>query len=129
MKKPQRKKQLFKSIHHVSFVISNLEKSLSFYKDILGLELVTTRPEMSFEGCWLNINEYQQIHLLIVKNYDPIERPEHGGRDRHVAFVVEDLDQISSRLNEYNVTYTKSKSGRNALFVRDPDGNTLELIQ
>ena len=119
----------FLSIQHISFVIANLESSLEFYKKILELKIDESRPNLSFDGCWLTINETQQIHLMLVDNYDPIERPEHGGRDRHAAFKVRDLEQITVRLDNNNITYTLSKSGRKALFVRDPDGNTLEIMQ
>ena len=119
----------FLSIHHVSFVISNLVNSMDFYGKVLGLDLDHSRPNLSFEGLWLKINRTQQIHLLLVENYDPVKRPEHGGRDRHAAFKVKDLDTIVTRLDKYAISYTMSKSGRKALFVRDPDGNTLELMQ
>ena len=119
----------FLSIHHISFVISNLERSMDFYGKILGLDIDNSRPNLSFEGLWLNINKTQQIHLLSVENYDPVKRPEHGGRDRHAAFKVNNLDAIVTRLNEFDISYTMSQSGRKALFVRDPDGNTLELMQ
>ncbi|WP_299873982.1 VOC family protein [uncultured Cocleimonas sp.] len=122
-------KDNFISIHHISFIISNLENSLEFYASVLGLEIDESRPELSFGGYWLTINDTQQIHLLLVNNVDPKERPEHGGRDRHAAFKVRDLSSIALRLNDNNISYTISKSGRKALFVRDPDGNTLELMQ
>lgn len=119
----------FLSIHHISFVISNLEHAMEFYGKVLGLKVNESRPNLSFDGYWFNINETQQIHLLQVDNFDPAERPEHGGRDRHAAFKVTDLDGLAVRLDNNAITYTMSKSGRKALFVRDPDGNTLELIQ
>jgi len=122
-------KDNFISIYHISFIISNLENSLEFYASVLGLEIDESRPELSFDGYWLTINDTQQIHLLLVDNVDPKARPEHGGRDRHAAFKVRDLSSIALRLNDNNISYTMSKSGRKALFVRDPDGNTLELMQ
>jgi catechol 2,3-dioxygenase-like lactoylglutathione lyase family enzyme len=54
---------------------------------------------------------------------------EHGGRDRHIAMAVNDLDDIRDRLDAEDVRYTLSRSGRKALFCHDPDGNTVELIQ
>ncbi len=119
----------FLSIQHISFVISNLEKALEFYGKVLGLKLDESRPKLSFEGYWFNINKTQQIHLLKVDNVDPVVRPEHGGRDRHAAFKVIDLNKIALGLDNNAITYTISKSGRKALFVRDPDGNTLELME
>jgi len=119
----------FIAIHHVSMIISSLEQAKAFYHGILGLEIDELRPDLSFEGLWLNINSQQQIHLLLLDNPDPLERPEHGGRDRHVAFRVKHLPLIQIRLDKHDIPYTISQSERLALFCRDFDGNTLEIIQ
>lgn len=61
-------------------------------------------------------------------NPDPVDgRPEHGGRDRHVAFTIADLQPLKGRLDGAGVAYTMSKSGRAALFCRDLDGNAFEV--
>ncbi|HBH36209.1 MAG TPA: glyoxalase, partial [Gammaproteobacteria bacterium] len=79
-------------------------------------------------GAWLKVGD-QQIHLLELPNPDPLEnRPPHGGRDRHVALAVADLSLIRQRLDEAGIDYTMSRSGREALFCRDPDANAIELI-
>ncbi|MEN8213972.1 MAG: VOC family protein [Pseudomonadota bacterium] len=115
------------SLHHVSLVIADTGKSLDFYCGILGLETVA-RPALDFPGAWLAVGE-QQIHLLEVPNPDSADnRPRHGGRDRHVALAVEDLVLVRERLDVAGVDYTMSRSGREALFCRDPDGNAIELI-
>ena len=117
------------SIHHVSLVVADTEKSLSFYSGFLGLEECNGRPELGYPGAWLQIGE-QQIHLLEVPNPDPVvDRPEHGGRDRHLAMSVENLQEIEQKLTDSNISFTRSKSGREALFCRDPDGNGVELIE
>jgi catechol-2,3-dioxygenase len=72
----------------------------------------------------------QQIHLLRLPNPEAgIDRPEHGGRDRHVALLTDHLEAVASKLEQHGVTYSRSKSGRAALFCRDPDGNAIEIIQ
>lgn len=119
----------FLGFHHVSMVVADTQKALVFYRDIMGLEVDANRPDLSFSGAWLTIAEGQQIHLLEVDNPDSVERPAHGGRDRHAAFRVSDLEAIRQRLESYNMIYTMSQSGRRALFCRDFDGNTLELIE
>jgi len=119
----------FIAIHHTSYIVADINKSKHFYHTILGLEIDTSRPDLSFDGLWLNINESQQIHLLLVDNPDPLERPKHGGRDRHTAFRVKQLSIIQTNLDKHGIAYTLSKSGRQALFCRDPDGNTLEIMQ
>ena len=72
----------------------------------------------------------QQIHLLELIAEDTDHRlPEHGGRDRHVALEVSQLDEVMLALDRAAVDYTLSRSGRRALFCRDPDGNAIELIE
>ena len=120
---------MLKAILHASLIVSDLQISLDFYHRILGLELDQSRPDLGYPGAWLQLGE-QQIHLLNVPNPDPVEnRPQHGGRDRHVAIAVDDIDQLSNTLEKNHINFTRSKSGRAALFCRDPDGNTLEFVQ
>ncbi len=119
---------MIRSMHHVSLVVADTSCSLRFYRDLLGL-LPVPRPDLGFPGAWLAVNG-QQIHLLEATNVDPVDsRPERLGRDRHVAFLVDDLPEITGRLHGAGVTVTHSRSGRNAIFCRDPDGNGIELIE
>jgi len=119
----------FIAIHHASNIISDIKRAKHFYHDVLGLPINQARPDLSFDGLWLDINDHQQIHLLLVDNPDPLERPSHGGRDRHTAFRVKDLSLIQLHLDKNKIAYTISQSGRQALFCRDPDGNTLEIME
>ena len=116
------------SIHHISLVVSDTAKAVAFYQDILGIPLAD-RPDLGFPGAWFQVGP-QQIHLLEVPNPDPVEgRPEHDGRDRHTAFLVENLEEIEQRLELAAIRFTRSKSGRKAIFCRDYDGNGVELIE
>ena len=116
------------AIHHASIIVSETETSLTFYRGLLGIP-TCERPDLGFPGAWLQIAE-QQIHLLELPNPDSVtERPEHGGKDRHIAFSVSGLESIREKLEEQGIAYTLSKSGRKALFCRDPDGNAVELIE
>ncbi|HSO81096.1 VOC family protein [Thiocapsa sp.] len=120
---------LVHAIHHVSLIVADTARALAFYQGILGLELAPERPDLSFPGAWLWVGD-QQIHLLELPNPDPVAgRPEHGGRDRHLAMRVSGLDAVTARLDAAGFSYTLSRSGRRALFCRDPDGNALELIE
>lgn len=116
-------------LHHCSLVVSDTARSTRFYTDVLGLVVDPSRPELGFPGCWLRIGT-QQLHLLELPNPDPSAgRPPHAGRDRHTAVVVDDLGYFVDRLTDAGVPFTMSRSGRAALFCRDPDGNAWELIE
>ncbi len=119
----------FLQIHHASVVVADNRRALGFYVDILGLQLDPSRPDLGFPGAWLSVGE-QQIHLLEVKNPVAVEgRPVHAGRDRHTALHVRGLDELEQRLKTAGVRYTRSRSGRKAIFCRDPDGNGIEFVE
>ena len=120
----------FSKIDHHSVISSNLEKSKFFYHTVLGLEIDSTRPEFKYDGAWFMVTEGVALHCLCLPNYDPVEgRPEHGGHDRHVALRIDSLEPLIAQLEKHAVFYTKSKSGRGAIFFRDPDGNAVEVIE
>jgi len=115
----------------VALIISNLEKSLDFYCGVLGLTVNEDRPhdKLPYRGSWLWIGT-EMIHLMELPNPDPMEgRPVHGGRDRHFCISVESVKDIADRLDSIGVEYTASKSGRPAIFFRDPDMNCLECVE
>jgi glyoxylase I family protein len=115
-------------LHHVSLLVSDTRRALDFYCGVLGLTENLQRPELGFPGAWLQLGE-QQIHLLELPNPDPLQgRPIHGGRDRHTAFLVDNFEALKKQLEIANIPYTLSRSGRQALFCRDPDQNGIELI-
>ena len=121
--------ELVHDIHHASVIVQDTGRALGFYSGVLGLEQDLTRPDIGYPGAWLKIGK-AQIHLLELPNPDPVEnRPSHGGHDRHIALAVTDLKQMVDRLERADIDYTLSKSGRHALFCRDPDSNAVEMIE
>lgn len=117
----------FSGIHHHAVIIADVERSRYFYADILGLEQDLQRPQMSFDGLWFKVGA-QSIHCLCLENPDSIdERPEHGGRDRHVCLKGSDINELADRLEQHYIEYTRSRTGRKAIFFHDPDGNAIEV--
>lgn len=122
---------MIKSIAHASFLVADLSRSLWFYCEVLQLPSNPKRPDFAYEGAWLELSASgQQLHLMKLPNPDSVDdRPAHGGRDRHVALLVDDLEALASRLEAAGVEFSRSKSGRAAFFCRDPDGNALEFAE
>ena len=121
--------QLVKAIDHCSLIVADTSKALEFYKGILDLQTDDSRPDLGYPGAWLQMAN-GQIHLLELPNPDSVEnRPDHGGRDRHLALQVSDLSVVVQRLEKAGIDYSMSKSGRAALFCRDFDANAIELVE
>jgi catechol 2,3-dioxygenase-like lactoylglutathione lyase family enzyme len=119
---------------HTNFRVKDLDASLDFYQNVLGLEPFGLeeyrrgeRPIVS-----LRVTEHFILHLAP----DPeFERGSTGGYD-HLALVVEDAEpgELAERLQKAGVEVEKqfeSISGARgegpALYVRDPDGYRIEL--
>ncbi len=117
------------AFNHVSLLVADTSRALVFYCDVLGLAIDESRSGLPFPGAWLTLGD-GQIHLLELPGASGHgELQTHGGRDRHIAMSVRDLDAITARLETAGISYTSSQSGRRALFCRDPDGNARELVE
>ena len=118
------------AILHATFLCADLARSRAFYEGVLGLQPDPRRPDLGFDGVWYNIAPGQQIHLMRLPDPEAgLQRPLHGGHDRHVALAVSDVAKLAERLGRAGMRCTFSSSGRKALFCRDPDGNALEFIE
>jgi glyoxylase I family protein len=115
---------------HAGLLVSDLARAKNFYESVLGLTLYPNRPDLPYPGEWYDLGGGQQLHLMQLPNPDAgSTRPEHGGRDRHIALGVTNMEALKIRLDAAGVKCTASKSGRAALFCRDPDMNTLEFVE
>ncbi len=113
-------------IHHQSVVVTDLERSRVFYRDVLGLTEVPTPPTFySTVGTvvWFQVGD-EQIHLLPGRRADP-------PTPRHVALHVEDARTARRELQERGlpVEETTEIPGADRFFTADPDGNRIEIIQ
>jgi glyoxylase I family protein len=111
-------------LHHVSINVSDVDRAVSFYVDVLGLELLP-RPELGIGGAWLGLAGGSQIHLI------EAEVPPDVGQ--HFAMAVDDIDAAVGALRANGVTVRGPQpvgdTGARQAFFADPDGNRLELNQ
>jgi len=115
---------------HATILVEDLDNSRRFYEHLLGFSASHARPEMSFAGVWYELAPHQQLHLMQLPSPEAgLQRPLNGGRDRHLAFSVDDLSALMHKLEGEGIAYNLSKTGRRALFCRDPDDNALEFIE
>lgn len=117
------------AINHVSIIVSDTTRSRNFYEELLGFEELPGRNITDFPGAWLRAGKCD-LHLLELPNPDPVSgRPGHVGRDRHIALSIDGIESLKKRLDARNISVTMSRSGRSAMFFRDPDGNGIEVVQ
>ena len=109
---------------HGALLVSDLDASRRFYSGVLGL-IEKPRPEFDFPGAWYDLGECE-LHLMVTPEalLSADKRPR---RDYHIAFQVDDLEVAKRALEEAGLQFRQSSSGRGSIFVRDPDGNLIEL--
>ncbi len=115
---------LVADIHHVSLNVTDVDRSVGFYRDIVGLRTLP-RPDFPFGGAWLDAGGGRQIHL--------IESDVPADLGQHVAFLVDDLDAAIEVLRSAGLDVPDAKPVGDTMirqtFLHDPDGNRLELTQ
>ncbi|CAN8065210.1 unnamed protein product [Agarophyton chilense] len=121
----------FGAIQHAGVLVRDTAVAKHFYMSVFGMQDDDhlRNPKLPFKGAFMRAGA-SQIHLMQLPSPDPLHgRPEHGGRDRHVAVTVSDLEPLVASLQKHNRPFTFSKSGRRAVFTRDLDANAIEFIE
>jgi catechol 2,3-dioxygenase-like lactoylglutathione lyase family enzyme len=139
---------------HTGITVSNLERSLTFWRDVLGLELSHTAHQTGEMASEITGVAAAEIKLAVVKapGGHKIELLEYlappqrkAGVDLrpcdvgsvHVALVVDDLDAILNAINasgwkaagKPQTLQSGPNAGKRVVYVRDPDGTTIEFMQ
>ena len=121
-----------KKLLHTRYRVNDLEKSVKFYCDILGLQ--ETRRHKSPRGSELAFLKAPESEELIELCYFPSSGPVQVQADlTHLAFEVESLEEFGKHLAKHGLKYsdgpTTSSSGTVFAFVDAPEGYEIELIQ
>ena len=142
---------MIKRLHHTGFVVQDLESTLGFYRDVVGLEV-----QRQYERKGTGIDQvigYEDAHLKIallgVTGHDHIleliqyvnpppkprgtvERSVLGGS--HLSFLVNDIQATFAKLSKNGGAQIMNPPadvapGRTACYLQDPEGNWVELMQ
>jgi catechol 2,3-dioxygenase-like lactoylglutathione lyase family enzyme len=119
-------------VHHVTILVTDLERSRRFYGEVLGLQEEEDMPDFGKPLIWYRVGA-TQVHLL-PKEYVPVNQFHDLSNlawNRHVALGIEDFSEIRDRLQQAGVSYCESPNanlGMKQLFFQDPDGNGLEFM-
>lgn len=115
---------------HTMVRVADLDESLRFYRDALGLQVVRTHevPQGKFTLVYLAAPGDEQAQIELTYNWD--EHNYTGGRNfGHVAYAVDDIYAACERLQSHGVTISRPPRDGYMAFVRSPDGISVELLQ
>ncbi|MBA2680439.1 MAG: VOC family protein [Ktedonobacteraceae bacterium] len=128
-------------LDHVSFLVKDVERSRSFYCQVLGLRETARPSNASNLGAWLTNNEHNfEVHLIgeveegrVAQTHSRYRSDELAhGQGSHPAFEVENLAMTIQHLHTLNVEIVGGPrprgDGVQQIFLCDPDGYMLELF-
>lgn len=115
---------------HTMVRVSNLDESLDFYCNKLGLKKV--RESVSEKGrytlVFLAADENPEAQVELTYNWDPEEYT--GGRNfGHLAYEVDNIYETCQKLMDAGVTINHPPRDGRMAFIRSPDNISIELLQ
>ena len=140
------------SVHHVGITVSNLERSMDFYADLLGgerlgpyersgprIDAVTGYPGVLVRQAFVRAQEGSTVVELLqyVRGSSVVLDPDNGHVGAaHVAITVRGLDGLLTRLRAAGVTVlsdpivtSEPMAGYRCVYVLDPDRVRVELVE
>jgi catechol 2,3-dioxygenase-like lactoylglutathione lyase family enzyme len=114
-------------LNHVGIHVADVQRSCAFYRDVLGLKEIP-RPAFSFDGAWFEFGPRQELHIICGRDQPVVSQP----RGNHFALRVPDLAEAEAELRARRIDIIGPQlrpDGVMQLFIRDPDGHTVELTQ
>jgi catechol 2,3-dioxygenase-like lactoylglutathione lyase family enzyme len=139
-------------VNHTSFTVSDIERSVSFYQNLLGMELlslaerdpafsekVTGIPGAHLKVAYLRAPDGHRLELIeyLSPQGEKLDIRTHHVGSGHLAFDVEDLPRLFQELKAKGVIFKSHplevpagpNRGTLAVYLTDPDGITLEFLQ
>jgi catechol 2,3-dioxygenase-like lactoylglutathione lyase family enzyme len=110
-------------LDHCSVLITDVERSRRFYRDLLGLKEIARPRTFEFVVVWFDLGN-QHVHLLLKDRADTLS-------PRHFALRVTDAAAARRYFQEQGVRVEETTPipGADRFFIADPDGNRIEIIQ
>lgn len=120
---------------HTMVRVTDIERSLAFYRDALGLEVLSRRDHEAgrYTLVFLAAPGNHEAQIELTYNWpkeDGSAETYSGGRNfGHVAYAVDDIYATCRRLMDYGVAISRPPRDGRMAFVRSPDGISVELLQ
>lgn len=119
---------------HTMIRVKDIDASLKFYTELLNMEIDKQKRLDDCTLYFLNDEEGTTQLELTYNDETPAEGYSNGTGFGHLAFSVSSLDDFTKKMNEMGYKYLYEPfdlngKGTKIAFVKDPDGNEIEMIE
>ena len=111
-----------RAVNHLTYNVTDKDRALRFWEDVLGVKQIPSQTN-SENIYWLQLPSGTMVHLI--ENPDAPSEPSHHG-----AFEVDDIEATARAIQAKGVEtepISTRNDGQQATFLRDPDGNRIEI--
>jgi len=118
---------------HTMIRVKNIDNSLNFYKEVLGLKVLRTM-ELEDATLYFISDEKESCTIELTYNHQlPEGGYNHGNYFGHLAFDTKDMDKFTEVVQKHGLEYSiapfEIKKGLKIAFLQDPDGFSIEIIE
>jgi catechol 2,3-dioxygenase-like lactoylglutathione lyase family enzyme len=143
------------AVHHLGLTVTDIERSIEFYRDLLGMELIGRRPSVTadyvarqtgYQNVELNVASFRvgrnspqtlEVVQYMTDRGEPSDQATNRPGNSHLCMLVDDLRESYHDLVTRGVRFKSEpveitagpNAGGLAVYLSDPDGYTLELFQ
>jgi glyoxylase I family protein len=130
------KRMQLRGLHHVTAICRDPERTIAFYRDLMGLAVVHDGPsddDPDSRHIWFGAQEGQAGMLVSFMTYPELPKGVVGvGSTHHIAFKVESAEEQEAwrdylRGQGVECTDVFDRGAFRSIYIRDPDGHILEI--
>ena len=123
-------------LHHLTLIVSDMERTIGFYRDVLGLGIVrdgTSDDDPGTRHVWFGAVDGSAGRLISAMEYPQLPRQPGGvGSTHHFALAVESAEELEAwrdylRGQDLQCTEVFERGGFRSIYTRDPDGHVVEI--
>ena len=116
---------------HTMVRVKNIEQSLEFYCNLLGLKEIRRKnsEEGEFTLVFLAAPKQEEVCVELTYNWNSEENYTEGRNFGHLAFEVDNIYQICEKLQKAGISINRPPRDGRMAFIRSPDNISIELLQ
>lgn len=123
-----------RKIEHIGVMVKDMEASIRFYQEVIGLDLVGTldHPNPDIKLAFLGFPGAKETELELIQGYN--DQLPTEGKVHHIAFTVDDIEAEVARLQQMGIRFidegiTTLPNGSRYIFFAGPDGEWIEFFE
>jgi lactoylglutathione lyase len=125
---------MIKKIEHTAIIVSDMDHTIQYYSDMFGFKVRLRGSSKTREMAFLYLEEQPIMEIELIRDIDPLDEYNKSGIVNHLAFAVEDINQVISYYEKKGIKFLSDQpkstlEGGLMILFYGPNGELLQLIE